>query len=329
MDSKHLLIKLFLVFFSLQSVKISSQNYRNAQAYIDDFEKNESYVNEYLIEYSSSIIYGYKDARTQATLERIYGKLEAINNNLIKNDIGFQDDISLRDSFLKMNTYTITLLKNSSLRLTDYDFQKTQDFSEIFDCFEKRKQDIINYYSLILDYNNCKRNFSKRNNLKNVRYFVKKNLFEYDAHQSLFFFKMNVLDAKLCDLLKTTDTKYVTKCVFYLNQICDEILIETEKYKKVHIDHSLNNANIELIQFFTMQNESLIPKYINYMQALKEFNIVKANSDTSIELYNEKVRILNRTKNIFYDNFNEIQAEKKELIEKWYKIKSNFLKKNL
>ncbi|MBP8157979.1 MAG: hypothetical protein KAX93_06350 [Flavobacterium sp.] len=329
MDSKHLLLNLLLVFFSLQSVRVNAQNYRNAQAYIDDFEKNESYVNEYLIEYSSSIIYRYKDARTQATLERIYEKLEAINNNLYKNDIGFQGDMSLRDSFLKMNTYTITLLENSSLRLTDYDLQKTQAFSEIFECFDKRKQDIINYYSLILDYNNCKRNFSKRNNLKNVRYFVKKNLFEYDAHQSLFFFKMNVLDAKLCDLLKTTDTKNTTECALYLNQVCEEVLIETEQYKKVHIDHSLNNANIGLIQFLTMQNESLIPKYINYMQALKEFKVVKANSDTSIELYNEKVRILNRTKNIFYDNFNEIQTEKKELIEKWYKIKSNFLKKNL
>lgn len=329
MNTKQLLLYLLIVFYSLQTVKVNGQNYRNAQAYMDDFEKNESYVKEYLIEYSSSIIYEFKDTRTQATLERIYEKLEAINHNLNKNDIGFNNDISLRDSFLKMNTSTINLLKNNSLRLTDYDTLKTKSFPEIFECFEKRKRDIINYYSLILDYNNCKRNFSKKHNLKNTRYFNKKNLFEYDAHQSLFFYKMNVLDAKLCDLIQSTDTKNATQCAFYLIQVCDEILLETEIYKKIHIDQSLNNANIELIHFFKSQNENLLPKYINYMAVFIEFTIMKANTNTPVEQYNEKVRALNRSKNLFYDNFNKTQMEKKKLIENWYKIKTDFLKKNL
>lgn len=324
--------KIFCLFISICFFNlgfVNSQNYRNAKAYIDDFEKNEIYVQESLIEYSCSIIFSYKDSRTQATLNRIYDKLESININLNRNDFGFQGDTSLRDSFLKMNSYTITLLKNSSLRLTDYDEQKKLDFPEIMNCFEKRKQDIINYYSLILNYTNCKRNFCKMNNIKTNRYFSNKNIFEYDAHQSLFFFKINVLDAKLCDLLVTTDTKKVNECVYYLNQICQETLLEIEKYKKIHIDQSLNNANDRFINFILTQNKNLIPMYINYIQVLNEFNLMKANNATPIELYNEKVRLLNKTKKSFYYSFNEIQTQKQQFIENWYNIKSNFLKNNL
>ena len=319
---------LLLITCLLDLGNMYSQNYRNAQAYLDDFEKNEFYVQESLIEYSSSVIYDYKDPRKLATLERIYNKLEAINSNLVKNDIGYKGDTSMRDLFLIMNTYTIDVLKNSSLRLTDYDQAKKLDYPEIFNCFATRKQDIIEYYSLILNYNNSKKSFCKRNNIKTDRYFCSKNLFEYDAHESLFFFKANVLDAKLCDYLLTTEIDNVTKSMCYLNDVCEDNLLETEKYLKVYINHSLNNANIEFNKFLLKQNEILLPLYSNYMQALDEFKLAKMNKTTTIESYNQKVKTLNRTKNEFFDNFNNIQVQKKALVDNWTVIKSNFLRKN-
>jgi len=317
----------------LQSGEIQSQNYRTPTAYMDDFEKNESYVKESLIEYSTSVLYNYKDSRTNSTLERIYKKLEAINTNLIKNDIGYLGDTSLRDAFLKMNNSTITQLKNKSLRLNDIEDKKSLDFSEIIRCFAIRHQEIVNYYSIIVDYSNCKRIFSKKNKIETDRYFNNKNLFEYDAHQSLIFFKLNVLDAKLCDLLLTTDAENVSKCIFYLNQVCEESKIQTEKYKKIYIDHSLNNANIEYITFLVYQNEKLIPLYKDYIQIVNKLNILKKNlnnkNEIEIENYNEEVRLLNSSKNTFFDSYNSIQIQKKELIDKWQKLKSNFYKKNL
>lgn len=333
MKLKYLIYGFFYLIVFLQSGEIKSQNYRTPKAYMNDFEKNESYVKESLIEYSTSVIYNYKDSRTNSTLERIYKKLEAINTNLIKNDFGYLGDTSLRDAFLKMNNSTIAQLKNKSLRLNDIENQKTLDFPEIMKCFALRQQEIINYYSLILDYSNCKRIFSKKNKIETDRYFNNKNLFEYDAHQSLIFFKLNVLDAKLCDLLLTTDAVNVSKCLFYINQVCDESKLQTEKYKKYFIDHSLNNANIEYIAFILDQNEKLIPLYQDYIQLSKKLNILKDNLNNNNEIeivnYNEKVRLLNSSKNTFFENFNNIQIQKKELIDKWQKLKSAFFKKNL
>lgn len=135
------------------------------------------------------------------------------------------------------------------------------------------------------------------------------------------------------DLLLTTDCDNVDKCIFFLNQVCKESLEETEKYKKVYIDQSLNNANIELIYFLMQQGDTLIPLYKDYMRNLAEFKIVKeeSNQDNNfpVEKYNQKVRQLNSSKNIFFTNFDEIQIEKKTILEKWYILKYNFIKRNL
>ena len=319
--------------FFLQSSSLRAQRYRTAEAYISDFEKNESYVIQSLTEYSSAIINDDKASRVQATLEDIYNRLGNINTIITKNGKGYLGDVSLRDAFLKMNRRTIMLLKNNTLKVTGYETEKNLSYPEIFSVFETRKSEIINYYSAIVDYTNAKRRFSKRNNLTQGRYFSKRNIFEYDAHQSLMFFKINVLDAKLCDLLSTTDDKNVIQCVSYLNQVCRESLIETDEYKNVNVDQSLNNANNDLITFLLAQNETLLPLYADYIQTLSDFNNTKEalqkNENDNIEKYNEKVRQLDVTKNKFIDSFAAIQNQKKELIDNWLKIKQNYLKKNL
>lgn len=312
---------------------LHSQEYRNAEAYIKDFEKNETYVKNALIEYSSSIIYDQLDARIEITLNRIYHKLEAINTNLTINDKGFKGDLSLNNAFIKMNNSTISHLKNKSLPI-DYNKQKSLDFPDIFKCFKIRQQEINNYYLLIVEYNNSKRNFCMRNKIAKIRYFSKKKIFEHEAHQSFIFFKLNLLDAKLCDLLLTTDIENVRKCFTFLNQICDESIVETEKYKNVLIDQSLNNENIALIQFLIQQNKSLIPLYNNYIQVLNELNILKENLDDNnnevfLKNYNEKILLVNSTKNLFFDNLSVIQSQKKVLLDKWYLLKNNFLKDKL
>ena len=322
-----------LLLFFLQSITLQAQSYRTAEAYISDFEKNEYYVIESLIEYSSSIINDDKASRVQATLEGIYNRLENINTIIIKNGKGYSGDISLREAFLKMNRRIVILLKSNSLKFTGYETEKNLNYSEIFNVFATRESEIINYYSAILDYSNAKHTFSKRNNLTHDRYFSKRNIFEYDAHQSLMFFKINVLDAKLSDLLNTTDDKNVIECVSYLNQVCRESLTETDEYKKVYIDQSLNIANNELITFLLAQSELLLPLYTDYIQTLADCNNTKEglqnNEKDNSEQYNEKVRQLNVTKNKFMDSFATIQNQKKELIDNWLKIKQDYLKNNL
>lgn len=91
----------------LSFLNIAAQNYRNPKAYITDFSKSELFLKETLIEYSKSIIEASPEERIQIAMERIHIKIEDINENLLKNDIGIYGDTSLRNEFIKLNSKTI------------------------------------------------------------------------------------------------------------------------------------------------------------------------------------------------------------------------------
>ncbi|WP_395064797.1 hypothetical protein [Flavobacterium sp.] len=285
------------------------------------------------MEYSTSIIDASPDDRIQNTLERIYLKLEDINVNLMSNDRGINNDTTLRDAFIKLNTKTITLLKNKSLKLNDYNAQSGLDYSEIFKNFSYKEYEISKYYSEILGYENAKKEFGLKYKI-NIRNFNKINVFEYNAYQNLIFYKLNVLDDKLVQLLKYRKEDDVVECINFMTNVSQESLIKTDLFKDDFTDTSLNDANIELINFMLLQNEKLLPLYQKYVTVYDDFQKTKAtfmepNTVMKIEDYNAEVRRYNEIKNNFFNALYEIQIKKKELLNRWYFTNSQFLKNNI
>ena len=323
---------LFLGFLLSYSIG-NAQNYRNPKAYIKDFGKNELFVKESLMEYSSTIIEASSDDRVQTTLERVYKKLEDINENLIKNDKGIDGDTGLRDAFMKLNNKTITLLKNKSLKLNDYNIQSNLDYSEIFKNFAYKESEIAKYYSEIIKYESSKKEFGLKYKI-NIRSYNKKNIFEYNAYQNLIFYKINVLDEKLIQLLKYRKVEDVVECVNFINSVTQESLTKTNTFKDDFTDTSLNDANIEFITFITKQNEILIPLYKEYIVIYDDFQKIKSkfqekNEAADVEEYNNQVKKFNKVKNTFFDTLHQNQIKKTELIKKWFDTNSLFLKNNI
>ncbi len=310
-----------------------AQNYRNPKAYINDFVKNELFVKESLAEYSSSIMNISSDARIQATLDKIYAKLDNVNNILIKNDKGVFGDTELRDSFIKLNAKTISLLKNKSLILNDYSYQSSLDYADIFKNFIYKENEITDYYRGLIAYENNKRHFALKYkiNLKNNA--TKKNIFEYNAYQNIIYYEMNVLDEKLMTLLKEKNSAKVSECMKYIAKVAEEGYKKTESYKNDFKDTSLNNANIAFITFILGQKETLLPFYYEYVKSSEAFQIVKTkiekdNKSVSLEEYNSQVRKFNNAKNVFFDTLYTIQNTKSELIASWTITNGTFLKNN-
>lgn len=319
--------------FTLLFQAASAQNYRNAEAYIEDFGKNELFVKEALMEYSASIVNADLEDRISDNLVRLYLKLEAINENLSKNDRGIYGDLDLKNAFIKLNQETIYLLKNKSLKLNDYKFQSALDYPEIMNNFNYKESGIKNYYREILNYENKKKEFGLKYKIQ-IRYFNKKNVFEYDAYQSFIYYRLNVLDEKFIELLKTTNSDAVTKCMDYITQIGQESLMRTESYKNDFIDSSLNDANIEFINFMMSQKEKIVPLFNNYITTSTNFYSIKQKSEEnkntiSDEEYNTEVRKFNKVKNEFFDALLKVQIEKQNLLLKWQLTNSNFLKRNI
>ena len=273
----------------------------------------------------------YQKKRDRAI--EIYKKLESLQVNLLTNDKGIYGDTELRDDFLKLNSKTITLLKNKSLKLNDYQVQSALDYVDIFKNFAYKEMEIAEYYKAILEYENSKRDFGLKFNII-IRFFNKKNVFEYDAYQNLIFYKLNVLDDKLMELMKAKNIAEVNRCMDYINQISKESLVKTELYKNDYTDTSLNDANVELITFYTKQNETLLPLYNDYVEVSENFQKKKAmfvatNDAIAIEEYNTEVRKYNKSKNAFFDALYEIQLKKRDLVNRWYITNSDFLRHNI
>lgn len=310
-----------------------AQNYRNAKAYITDFGRNELFVKESLMEYSTSIIDASPDDRVQTTLERIYKKLEDVNENLTKNDKGVYGDTDLRDAFIKLNNKTITLLKNKSLKLNDYQVQSNLDYSEIFKNYAYKEFEIAKYYTEILNYESTKKDFGLKYQI-NIRNFNKTNVFEYNAYQNLIYYKLNILDDKLIQLFKYKNIDKVIECINFITGVARESLTKTDLYKDDFKDTSLNDANVELINFFLKQNETLLPLYQEYILVYEDFQKIKAkflenNSIMRVEDYNLEVKRYNKAKNTFFDALQENQIIKSELLKRWYVTNSLFLKNNI
>ncbi len=327
-------IIVFGLFLFISGLQISySQNYRNAKAYINDFGKNELFVKESLMEYSTSIIDASPEERIAHTMERIYTKLEDINSNLMKNDIGLFGDTDLRTAFLKLNSETVTLLKNKSLKLNDYEIQSALDYQEIFKNFSYKELQISNYYSEILAYENSKREFGLKYNVL-IRAYNKKNVFEYNAYENLIFYKLNVLDDKLTDLLKGTDITKANECMNYIVSQGQDGFLKTSLYKNDFTDTSLNDANIEFINFMLKQKQEIIPLFEDYLKVTADFQKIKSkfvenNELVSVDEYNMEVKKFNKSKNTFFDTVYANQIKKKDLINRWYITNSDFLKHNI
>jgi hypothetical protein len=326
------IIAMFFVFLSG-----IAQDYRNAKAYINDFGKNELFVKESLMEYSTGIIDASPDARVETTLERIYSKLEDINFNLLKNDVGIGDkenkDTALRDAFIKLNSKTLTLLKNKSLKLNDYNLQSGLDYSEIYKNFSYKESEIAKYYKEILNYESTKKEFGLKYKIL-IRNYNKKNVFEYNAYENLIFYKLNVLDDKLIQLFKYRNTADVTECINFMNSLATDSLIKTDVYKNDFTDTSLNDANIEFINFILKQNETLQPLFQQYVLVYEDFQKIKtkfleSNNQIKVEDYNAEVRRYNEIKNTFFDTLYDNQIKKSDLLKRWYSTNSQFLKNNI
>lgn len=306
----------------------NAQNYRNPKAYIEDFQRNEDFLKESLIEYTSAVINSAADYRTQSTLDRIFKKLESVNTILLRNDKGMMGDVTLRDAFIRMNSRTITLLRNKVLILNDYSAQAALDYPQLLKNFSNKEKELSGYYKGLIDYENEKREFAAKYAVIIKEEIKTKNAFESNAYQNIIFYKMNVLDEKLTQLLKEKNIEKVKECFSYMQSVGMECTQKTDEYRDDFKDTSLNNANVNLINFMVKQKEILQTPYINYVMAANELEKVKADKTISDSAYNAEVRLYNMHKNNFFDTLYEVQVRKKEMVDAWYKTNSRWIKNN-
>lgn len=308
-----------------------SQEYRFINAYMDDFEKNEMYVKKSIMDYSITIVESQLDSRSKDAAQRIVEKLEKMNSILRKTNKGFENNTSLRDSFINMNEKTIESLKNGSLILNDYDYQSSLSFSQIAENMSRKEKELISYYQELRNYEKTKKTFGAKYNI-NFKNSIGKNILEYNAYENFIFYKINVIDQKLMTLIKAKDQKGFNECFNTIGTLHQETITKTNQYRCSYKDNSMNDANVKYANFINDQKQKLTLLFNNFVEEYNTLQLLKNSSKpettTSIEAYNVVVRTYNSKKNLFYDVFDTIQSNKKGLYNSWFVTNSTFLKNN-
>ena len=318
----------FFLFVGFLPTKMFSQEYRNINAYMDDFAKNELYVKKSLMDYSVTIVESQLYRRTKYTADRIISKLENINTILNTSNKGFDGNTLLRDSFIKMNQKTIDCLKNGTLILSDYDYQSSLSLAEIGENFNLKETQLREYYEELKNYEQDKRTFALNHKVI-LKINKRKNILEYNAYQNMLFYKMNVMDEKLSSVINARDKKGFSDCLNMLELMRQETMARTKEYKGDYTDTTLNDANIEYSNFIAGQREKLTALFNSYADEYIALQLLKNNeTNEGIAAYNNVVKSYNAKKNAFYAVFNDIQSVKDKLYDNWLNVNSSFLKKN-
>jgi hypothetical protein len=324
----------FFLLVGLLPTALQSQNYRNINAYMDDFGKNEMFIKKAMMDYTITIVESQLDSRAKATAAKIIEKINNINNVLRKSDKGFEGNTMLRDSFIKMNELTIQSLSNGSLILNDYDYQSSLSLPEIGENLNQKERELLGYYQGLKNYDNDKKYFGSCFKL-HFKKPVGKNILEYNAHQNILFYKLNVMDEKLTKVVTAVDRKGFNDCMNMISFMHQDIMAKTAEYKNYFKDNSLNQANIEYANLIDKQRNQLSVLFNDYATAYETLQELKKSATAespetpeSIAVYNETVKDYNTRKNLFYAVFNDIQKTKDVMYDKWLAVNATFLKNN-
>lgn len=317
---------------TLFSQESKAPGYRNINSYLADFAKNELFVKKSLIDYSATIMEDHAMARASISSSRIVDKLKKINVILRRFDKGYQNNTTLRDSFIRMNEKTIECMTNGTLILNDYELQASKEMSDVKSNLTLREKNLISYYNELKVYEETKRNFGLLFKI-NIKSFSGNNVFEYNAYQNILFYKINVIDQKILTSISCINKADFIESMTTLDNIYQEVIAKTSTYENTFRDVSLNNENIAYSNYIYSQKEVMIPLFNDFIKEYEELQVLKdaktLETTESIAHYNAKVRTYNATKNKLFDYLRVAQVTKMKLYNKWFKINQSFLVNNI
>ena len=305
-----------------------SQDYRNKEAYIDDFIKNEYHLNEKFSEYIIALKDNHIDSRISTTVNTILLKLNNLNSILTKNDKGWNNDVELRNTLIELNRLTIELIKNDTFNLTNYQEMSLLPVEQILSSFDDKEKKIQEYYKALYNYQETKIRFCKKHNISLKQEVKKDNVLEYLSTEGLLFYQVGVMDAKLIVDIKRGQLADCEKTFMHLKQVCQKSIVKNNLLLKDLKDTSLQKITDHYIRSIETINTSLFNDFKKFSEKQEELKkgkeLYKLTKITS-EQYSVYVKSYNEAKNKYVASLDLSQKNKVSLLEDWYKSNSMYM----
>ncbi|HBK82102.1 MAG TPA: hypothetical protein DDZ41_00650 [Flavobacterium sp.] len=313
-------------------VNCFSQDYKNIEAYLNDFSKNEFHLNEKLSEYIIALKENHIESRVSTTVNTILLKLNNLNLILTKHDKGWNNDVELRNALINLNLLTIELIKNDTFNLTNYKEMSLLSTEEILRIFDEKEKKIHEYYITLKKYQDTKIKFYKKYKMNLIQTNRNEDILEYVTEQGLIFYQVGVIDAKFIVDIKSHDLINIEKTLTVLKQICQNVYIKNKLIKLKLKDTALQKMTDTYVQTIEKNNSILYTDFKTFFEKQEELKKRKElykTSKISTEEYGAFVKNYNELKNRYLSAFDMIQKRKIDLVEDWYKSNSEFITNNI
>lgn len=281
-------------------------------------------------------------------VERKRQELVTINRKIrqeVADDIGFNGDTRLRDSLIRYLDTEFSMLTDDMEQIIDLEkiAEKSYDGmeayilakDEVFMKMERAGNGFINAYNGFSKVHGIELSGNKsqlESRLENAS-----QVFEYYHRVFLLFYKPFHEEKRLLNAMDSKNSEAMELHAVRLNTYANNSRALLHGFGPFRSDSSLYRICLELSIFYQLESLSLRPysgyfsDYASYLEIKKNYEAIPEDSkkQEDVDKYNQIVKSLNSKVNTFNLINEELNRNRRILLEKWNVAKAGFLFKHI
>ncbi len=341
-------MKIIKIYFTILFLSIatyaSSQNFKNANEYLDFVGKEHKSITKSMWNYTKAIAHSKKDRTIRGkrnilikTIERAIVKIKRAN--------GYDGD-DYKNKVLSHMTFNKDLL--------NHDYAKIIDMKEV----AEQSYDLMEAYMLAQELADKKMEeaqqqyetdfyaYANKHNIQIIegdtdlgkKMEISNEVFKHYNEMYLIYFKVYINEVYLMDALEKSDIGAIEQSANALNQSAKEGLLKLSELETYKGDKSIVSITKELFDFFKDEAENKVPILIDFLLINENFETIKKALDKTpqkkrtkkqVDNYNEQVKLLNKGVKSYNKTNADLNNKRNALINKLNAINERFLAKHI
>ena len=336
---KYLLLFIPLVCFTLNA----NAQYANAVQYLEAINQEYNGITTASWDYTRTILYSKSARATEKKRKKLISSIETAEKNIKK--IGpWEGNKDFRDAVLGYlkTSYNVLIKDYENLLTLEDNAEKSYEAMEKYLKAKKEANDklavaqedvqkelesfcLAHKIKLIEEQTEISRKLSLAN-----------EVYQYYNNMYMLFFKANILEVKIIELIEKKDHLAVKKETDNLNNLVEDGLVTLKNYPNYKTDASLISATKNAFVFYVEETEKDFPFIYSFLKEMEEFEkfATDLNANTNrtqadVDLYNKRVNEINVKSQEFNKRVNIMGEKRAQFINQWNQASTTFIERHV
>lgn len=161
-------------------------------------------------------------------------------------------------------------------------------------------------------------------------------VYQYYNNIYMLFFKANILEVKIIELIEKKEYLAVIKETDNLKNLVEDGLVTLKNYPHFKTDVSLINATKNAFVFYVEETEKEFPFIYTFLKEMEDFekfssemNAKTDRTQEDVDLYNKKVNEINVKTQEFNRKINYMGEKRAQFINQWNLTSNAFIERHV